>query len=109
MATIPLPDAQRLDAAPFDSSSALYRLDLTTTDANITLPSGGYILFLEDATASAIVRIGSAASTPANGASLSAACLLQPGAAVTMTLEASSVVHGIVRASTGTLVAVKVL
>lgn len=109
MATIPLPDAQRLDAAPFDANSTLYRLDLTTSSASITLGSGGYILFLEDAAASAIVRVGGAASDPASGASLGAACLLQPGAAVTMTLEAQAEVHGIMRSGTGKLFACRVL
>lgn len=109
MATIPLPDAQRLDAAPFDANSTLCRLDLTGADASITLGSGGYILFLEDATTSAIVRVGGAASDPASGANLGGACILQPGAAVTMVLESSTAVHAIMRSGTGKLYACRVL
>lgn len=111
VANVNLFDAQRLDAAPFDASCTLYRLDLTTTDANITLPSGGYVVCLEDAStaAGAILRCGTTASNPASGASASASMLLQSGAAITLTLEASTVVHAIMRAGTGILYATRVL
>jgi len=109
--TVNLHDAQRLDAAPLDSGSLLYRLDLTTTDASITLGSGGYVLFLEDAsTASgAIVRLGAAAADPASGASLAAAGLLQSGAAITLSVESQTVLHAIMRAGTGSLYAMRVI
>jgi hypothetical protein len=109
MAGIPLPDAQRLDAAPFDPSSVLYRLDLSTSDDSIDLPVGGYVLFLEDATASAVLCCGGTASTPSNKSSLDGAFLLQPGAAVTLRLTAATTLHGIMRSSTGKLIANKVL
>jgi hypothetical protein len=111
VANVNLFDAQRLDAAPFDASSTLYRLDLTTSDGSITLPSGGYVICLEDAStaAGAILRCAATASNPASGASLSAACLLQSGAAITLTLESQTVLHAVMRAGTGILYATLVL
>ena len=69
------------------------------------------MLFLEDASTSsgAIVRLGATASDPASGASLAAAGLLQSGAAITLSVEASTVLHAIMRSGTGTLYAQRVI
>lgn len=110
MPGVPLPDAQRLDAAPFDSGTTLYRLDLTTSDASIDLPAGGYVLVLDESDgASAIVRIDGVASTPASGASLASAFLVPAGSSATMRLTAAATVHAIMRADTGVLFFQRVL
>lgn len=107
---IPYNDALRLDAMPFVLGSLLHRLDLTAVDASISLPPGGYILTLEDAStaAGAILRLGAAATNPASGASVVDSALLPAGAAITMSVETTAVLHGIMRAGTGVLYAQRV-
>lgn len=103
-------DAHRLDVLPWALGSVLHRLDLSVVDATITLPTGGYVLSLEDTStaAGAILRLGAVASNPLSGASIGDSVLLPSGAQITMALEVQRVLHGIMRAGTGVLYAMRV-
>lgn len=103
MAGVSLSDSQRLDAHPFTSGSVAYRLDVSVVDATLALPSGGYVLILEDATVAAICRLDAVASEPASGASLSAAFLVPAGSSATLYVETSATLHAVMRSGTGRL------
>lgn len=105
MSSIPLSDAQRLDACPFTSDGTLTRLDVSVVDASVSLGSGGWVAVLEDSSlgTACIVRFAAAASEPASGASLASAFLVPAGAAATLYIEATTTVHAIMRSGTGRL------
>ncbi len=95
----------------FNSGSAVYRLDLSTVDANIDLPSGLYYarLMSNDASVAALVRYGATAAFPANGGTGAGFIVLGAGGDVRFQVTGGTVnTHAILSAGTATMYFVKV-
>lgn len=104
--TTPYPDARYLDVMPLHSDATVYRLDLTSASASITLPAGGYLVCVEGMTSGFVVaRFGGAAAVPASGASATG-FHVSPGAVYTLDTP-GAVLHAITSTGTGILLATK--
>ena len=99
-----------LDAWPFTAASVGYAKNLTDTDANISLPVGGYeITLVSDSSAGAFGCLGATAAPPSTGAHANGFFML-PGTTYSLFVQTAAALHGIMIASsaTGTLYITKV-
>lgn len=98
-------DLARASAAPVLATGGLRTLDLTTTDASITLAPGAYEAF-NSGTAHAVACLGATTASlpPSTGAAEAAAAFMVPaGGASSFAILAETVLHAKLLSSTGTL------
>lgn len=102
-------DSLRAASQPFDASTGLRTLDLTTADATITLAEGVHELTHSGTGLAVLSTAGVTTSLPpSTGAAESAgAFVLTAGGVATLRLDASTVLHARLLAGTGTLYAMR--
>lgn len=101
-------DDRYLLTRAFDGDTDVYRLDVSTSSASISLPAGGYYLQVLSASGCdhVLVRHSATASIPASGAS-GDGYVIAAGAIATMRLTATTTVHAITDAGTARLYAIR--
>lgn len=105
-------DPIQLQNMPFNAASSSYRKDLTDTDTNLTLPVGGYFVYLASVEQKGCsLKLGGAAAAPTDGGGAAAGVsVLPPGVPMTLEVRSAAALHGIMNAAsaTGTLYLTKV-
>lgn len=107
--TISPSDIARAAATPYDALTGLRTLDLTTSNATISLAAGVYDAFHDGASGRAILSLtGTTASMPpATGAAEVTGFVCPAGSAVTFTVLDTTTLNAKVSASTATLYLVR--
>ena len=98
-------DLARASAAPVLATGGLRTLDLTTSDASITLAEGAYEA-LNGGTSHAVACLGATTASlpPSTGADEAAAAFMVPaGGAATFAIDTETVLHAKLLSGTGTL------
>lgn len=103
--SIATPADLRAASHPFDALTGLRTLDLTTSDATISLAAGVYEAFLPSAAALAVASLTgvTTAMPPATGVAEVTGFMLPPGAVVTFVLATTTTLHARITSATGTL------
>jgi len=87
---------------PFTSGGAVYALDLTTSDASITLPTGAFVVYLTGSGLAAFA-FGATAAFPSSGGSAAGAFVCPGGGVAGITVDSDGeVLHGIMSSGTAT-------
>lgn len=97
-------DAARAAAQPCDASTTTRTLDLTTSDASLTLAAGVYEV-MHSGAGFAVLALGAATTSmpPATGTAEVACVPVPPGGVASLALSASTVLHARILASTATM------
>lgn len=103
--SIATPADLRAAAHPFDALTALRTLDLTTSNATISLAAGVWEVFLPSTAAIAVASLtGTTASMPpATGAAEVTGFVLAPGGVMTIALAVATTLNARVTSGTATL------
>jgi len=95
--------ASQVDRAPASTRSTYYRLDVTTSDASIALPAGGYQV-LNDGSVTVVCTYDATATNPASGASVASSFVVSAGGVASFTVDTGGqTLHAITLSSTSTL------
>jgi len=95
--------ASQVDRTPASTRSVYYRLDVSTTDASIALPTGGYQV-LNDGSSTVVCCFDATATNPASGASVAASFVVSAGGVASFTVDAGGqTLHAITLTGTSTL------
>ena len=97
---------QRIAATPLDDATQHTRLVVDTTSDSITLPEGVYTL-INGGAVTMFLRVGGAATVPADKAALASGFALTAGASVQFHATAERVLHAIVASDTADLLILK--
>lgn len=102
-------DILRAASLPYDASTTLRTLDLTTSDATISLAAGVYDVFHDGASARAIVSLTGVTTSmpPATGAAEVTAFVVPAGSMGTFAITDTTTLHAKASASTATLYLVR--
>ncbi len=93
--------------APLTSRCVTRTLALTTTDATVTLPEGGYEFVLRSSTDAAVIGHGVDTTGLPSSAATAGISVIPSGGAAEVIVEGSTVIHARVLAGTATLIIVK--
>ena len=95
--------ALQVDRTPASARSTYYRLDVSTSDASIALPSGGYQA-LNDGSVTAVCCFDTTATEPSSGASVAASFVISAGGVASFTVDSGGqTLHAITISSTSKL------
>lgn len=93
--------------APISARCVTRTLALTTTDATVTLPEGGYEFVLRGSTDAAVIGHGVDTTGLPSSVATQGITLIPSGGAAEVIVEGSTVMHARVLAGTATLIVVK--
>lgn len=97
---------QRIAFAPFDADAQRMRFVVDTSDDNVSLAAGVYVI-VNEGSVTAYLKHGGAASVPTDKAALAAGYGIAAGAAIDLVLDATTALHAITESGSATLCIMK--
>lgn len=89
--------------APLSARCATRLLSLTTTDASVTLPGGGYELVLSGASDVAVLGLGVSTTGKPDTSPTTGLSVLPPGGSAELVCDGETTLHARTLSGTGTL------